>query len=306
MDLKCNPVAEVQDLLSKLFSVFPVMLMQYISPASPIYPIADSFVRARPYNKDGEPQITMPHELSFRPQKFNSNYQRASTKNKTMFYGCLKRLGNEEIKMDNLFVASMEALHVLREKNTSGIRRIAFGKWQVMDDIRVVAILNHVDYHSKIPAIKKMYEGFRNYYKGLDMEEEAVAIADFISDRFADDKAGEGNEHLYMISAMFTEMLIQRNPNVEGLLYPSVRTIGEGVCVAITDDACKKLKLVVAGEYMMYKAKKNALMIPTTCTQVLDGAITFNMKHIKADIKLTRCFKNIVMHMPKKKKQEGL
>lgn len=302
LDLKTNPKDEVQDLLSKLLSVFPVMMMTYLSPVSPIYPISDSFVRARPYIKDGDPQITMPHELSFRPQKFNTNYQRASTPNKTMFYGCLKRLENEEIKIDNLFVASMEALQILRDKNTAGIRRIAFGKWQVIDEIRIVSILNHVDYHSKIPAIKKMYEGFKEYYKGLDMEEEAVLIADFISDRFADDKAGEGNEHLYIISAMFTEMILQRNPAVEGILYPSVRTIGEGVCVALKEEACNKLKLVVAGEYLLFKAKKQALMIPTMVTEVPNGASTFNMKHVKTDIKLTSCLKKIIVHPPKKKK----
>lgn len=60
----------------------------------------------------------------------------------------------------------------------------------------------------------------------VGIEQEAAMIMDYFSNKFSDEEAGEGKEHLYMISAIFADSVMS-NTQFDGILYPSVRSLGE-------------------------------------------------------------------------------
>lgn len=64
-----------------------------------------SIIRARP-NEPNETFKTV-SELSYKPAKFNTTFQRASTPNTTMFYGCVVPENIAEGELDNARVTSI-------------------------------------------------------------------------------------------------------------------------------------------------------------------------------------------------------
>jgi hypothetical protein len=278
MDLASFPYDEAKPLISQLLTVFPVMIT-FLYPENQ-YANADSFIRARPY-RDGEAAFNEPSQLGVKPQKFNSTFQRASTPNQTMFYGCLKKYNGQDLKIDNRFTACMESLQILRDKDKRGVKKIAFGKWIVTEQIQVVTVINSHYKNSDDPALRKLYENFYNYSKEYGLENEALAITEFIAEKFGDENAGEGKEHLYLLSAMFTEAFVS-DMRIDGVLYPSVRTAKDGICVALTEKAFSKLKLVAAGESIIYKTNGEAVIDNSTFTFITDNATTFDLKPVDA------------------------
>ncbi len=262
LDLTKDPYDEAKSLIGQL-SMIPAMQYNLL----PLYnEYADSLIRARPY-KEGESTFTLPKDLNYKPQKYNSTYQRASTPKETVFYGCLKRFDGELImtkegdkEMDNRYVACMEAIRTLSVTDSKALVKVGFGKWIVTEPIHVIAILNHTEFHSENSRIQFFYKEWLKYVQALGIEDDAIAAMDFFSDKFADEEAGEGKEHLYMLSAMFTESCMMQ-PNIQGVLYPSVRTTGQGICVALNvPTAESKIRLDVAGESLVYKHKGEAII----------------------------------------------
>lgn len=98
------------------------------------------------------------------------------------------------------------------------------------------------------------------------MLEKSLKYQRFLANEFSKDIEKHTD---YLISAIFTE-IISQNPNIDGVLYPSVRVLGKGFNVAIKPEACEKLGLYVAGECSVYKLKDHTV-IGNDCTLKLDG-----------------------------------
>lgn len=284
LDLKSNPVDEAKMLIDQL-KTFPIMNYTLMPEGEGYY--ADSMIRARPYKKT-EPTFTVPMQLNYKPQEYNSNYQRASTKDKTVFYGCLKRINGELItqsvdgkELDNRFVATMEAMSMLRDINSEKkVAKVAHGKWVVMKPIKLVAIVGGKDSVLNNPGIKKMYDAFKEKVSEIDMLDEAIAIADFFADQFANKEAGNGKEHLYMLSALFSEAWMN-TATVDGIFYPSVRTEYQGICIALNVNAAEsKIKLIGAGEAMVYKNKDKGIIDNLTFVDVPLDATSYTFKQV--------------------------
>ena len=78
LKLETNPDKKVRELLSQIGKVGFMSVTLHKGA---------SVMRARP-NNDGE-RFTKKADYSYKPQEFNKTYQRASTPNQTMFYGCV-------------------------------------------------------------------------------------------------------------------------------------------------------------------------------------------------------------------------
>ncbi len=295
LDLKKDPFKEATDLIRQLGHV-PFMV-KFLYPENQ-YQAADSLIRARPCSRN-EARFTKVEDLSYKPASLNKSYQRATIPGKTALYGCLKKFNGIELQPDNRYVASLECLRMLSDISVEKQKkRVAYGKWAANSTINLISIINGKKFHHN-EHIRKMYEASLEWSERLGAEDDAQLISDFFADRFADEEAGPGKEHLYMLSAIWADAIMS-NPSIDGVLYPSVRSIGEGICVAIKPESCHKLSLVVAGESPVYKNKDKAVIDNEYACKVEPGNSSFEMKPVEMQYNMgeASCLKQIGVDSP--------
>ena len=193
-------------------------------------------------------------DLSYKPQQYNKQCQRASTPMRTMFYGCI--VPEEQNIIDTRFISACESSSLIREgMETSGEQTITFGKWEVIEDIHLLVVI-HKDYfhdadNSLLGELKIAYEDFLMKYP--DAAKDIDISAKYFAKEFSK-KNEDGFDYNYLISAIFTEV-VTTDHAFDGVMYPSVQTGGQlGFNVAITPNAVdKKMKLVVAYETQIKK-----------------------------------------------------
>lgn len=236
-----------------------------------------TILRARPHNND-EPFIDKP-SLSFKPQQFNTTYQRGSTPNRTMLYGSIIPEDLDNGDLDNeRYIVSMESMKWLRDKTTCGFKRITYSKWEVTEDIRLYALLHKKAYYEASSHTKKIMDDYYHFIKMHPDKEYASMLAnEFLADEFGKEESDP--DYHYLISAHFTEFITTKG--VDGVLYPSVRVEGKGYNIAITPDAAKnKIKLVAAGECSIYKRYENSIIDNDTQVIITDDGNPFKYSQV--------------------------
>lgn len=240
LDLSQYPYFEIRELIRELGKVGFVIFT--LHPGKTI-------TRAR---CDGN--LKTVSDLSYKPQQYNKQCQRASTPMRTMFYGCI--VPEEQNIIDTRFISACESSSLIREgMETSGEQTITFGKWEVIEDIHLLVVI-HKDYfhdadNSLLGELKIAYEDFLMKYP--DAAKDIDISAKYFAKEFSK-KNEDGFDYNYLISAIFTEV-VTTDHAFDGVMYPSVQTGGQlGFNVAITPDAVdKKMKLVVAYETQIKK-----------------------------------------------------
>lgn len=233
-----------------------------------------TIMRARP-NFNGE-NFFSKCQLTYKPQQFNKTFQRASTPDMTMFYGCVIPESLKHGELDNTRVIGMfEALPWLRDKTSKGFQKITFGQWVVTQDINIIAIVQHESFYNESSYTRELVDAFKNFIREYpELEEETILISDFFAKEFA--KAETTHDYDYLISACFTETLV--NNGIDGVLYPSVRVEGKGFNVAIRPEiADTSLELVVAGECSIYKNKEHTFVDNETVIELKKHQSNFEL-----------------------------
>lgn len=226
-----------------------------------------SIMRARP-NK-GDEKFTCKADYSFKPQKYNKNFQRASTPNQTMFYGSFLPDNIESGELDNArLIGVLETMPWLRDELTSGYQKISFGRWYVEEDINLIAIIHNDDFYAESNYTRELINDYNYFINQTNSKtlENSLKFQKFMAYEFSKEIS---NHTDYLISAIFTEILT-KHLNIDGVIYPSVRTFGQGFNVAIKPKSCKKLGLYVAGECSIYKLKDKSIIGNESIVQ-LDG-----------------------------------
>ncbi|WEK34677.1 MAG: RES family NAD+ phosphorylase [Candidatus Pseudobacter hemicellulosilyticus] len=216
-----------------------------------------SVMRARP-NYNGE-RFEKKSDYSFKPQENNKTYQRASTPNETMFYAATLPDNLQPGELNNMRVIGVaETIPMLRDKTKSGYQKISFGRWYVHEDIHLLAIIQNEKYSAESSYTKELADAYREFIAVTPKEvlDRSLAYTAFLAEEFSKEEIS--GDYDYMISALFSELVIQRG--LDGVLYPSVRVGGRGFNIAITPDATKKLRLYVAGECSLYKLKDHTVV----------------------------------------------
>ena len=233
-------------------------------------------MRARP-NSNGETFFSK-CQLTYKPQQFNKTFQRASTPNKTMFYGCVIPEKLEVGDLNNSrYTVVLEALRWLRDKVSVGFQKITFGKWIVTREINLIAIVQHENFYNKSSYTKELVDAFKSYVKNYpELEEETLFISDYFSDQFAKEDANDDSDYNYLLSACLSEAIV--NKGFDGVLYPSVRDGGKGFNVAIKPeiaDTC--LELVAAGECYIYKNRSKIVVDNYTVVELKENQSNFEL-----------------------------
>jgi hypothetical protein len=234
-------------------------------------------IRARP-NKNGERFLTK-DKVSFKPQEQNKTYQRASTPHTTMFYGCVvpELVKEGEPKTANV-TAVCEASELVRN-DLDGEETVTFGRWEVIKDIPLISIVYSQQLAKTSHAVKELNKFFLQELQGIKPEfrSNSLAITEFFANEFAKEKIRDHTD--YLLSAVFSERMVQRGH--AGVYYPSVRTEGAGVNVAIHPDHLSSMELRAVVECVVYK-KGDLILVDNETSYILKSQTdTFGYKIIE-------------------------
>ncbi|MCH7410191.1 hypothetical protein MM239_12355 [Belliella sp. DSM 111904] len=238
-----------------------------------------SLMRARPMYPN-EPRFKNVSDFSFKPQKLNHTYQRASTPYQSMFYATTTRESPSDGEFDSARLISVEeSMPWVRDENSVGVRKIAFARWLAKESLNLITIVHNSEYHKVNSYTKEVYEDF-NKTISASPKDYQDAVMNFHK-ALAYEFSKEVNNHLeYQISAIFSEIMCGRS-DIDGILYPSFRMEGNGLNVAIKPQSMYKLGLYVAGESIIYKNKKELVLGNTAIVQLEEGTEAFEMIDIE-------------------------
>lgn len=215
-------------------------------------------------------------QLTYTPSQFNKSYQRASTPDKTMFYGSIIPEFVSQDELNNARVIGIvEAIPWLREKGVNGIQNLTFGKWIVKEDLNLLAIVFEKDHYEKSSYTREIVDYFEKFMIAHpELVDKTIAVNDFFANEFS--KEDINHDHDYLISALFTEMAVSRG--FDGVFYPSVRTSGKGFNLAITPYAAdNKLDLRAVGECKVYKKDMQWFADNIRGTELYPNQVHFEM-----------------------------
>ena len=232
-------------------------------------------------NSEDEPEFNTVSRISYKPAKFNAEYQRASTPNNTMFYGAVvpEKTSDKEITNARI-TGAFEVAELIRNRELkNGESDITFGKWLVQDQISLATIFDPtLDY--KIDYINEVKE---DYLKNInsapkEIKEKSLRYLKYLASEFSK-PVKKGENHEYLISAILTEILV--NSGFDGVLYPSVQTAGVGLCVAIHPRLMDKLSLFRAIQCKIIKTDGNIKIENEKFCEIELNASEFKLNIIK-------------------------
>lgn len=248
LDLSKYPEDEIRTLLNQVDDL--ALIVVHLSEFMPIF-------RGRP-NGINE-RFEKKSDYSFKPQKYNKTYQRASTPNQTAFYGVFPNIREltslTTVEHTNMrIVCFSEIFHKgLDIKETP---KISFGKWVVKEKeiLNLLAIVQNDKYTEKNIFLKELNDAFSEFtkrFRGTEIYETTTKFYDFLSAEFS--KSEIRGDYDYLISAIYSELILNEC-NYDGIIYPSVRGDGSYFNVVITPNAVEeKLQLIIAGENLIVK-----------------------------------------------------
>ncbi|WP_164675166.1 hypothetical protein [Anditalea andensis] len=270
IDLTQNSVEEINKLLNQI-GPLPIMRTEYHNGK-----IFDRAVRI----KDDEADFNTRCRLSYAPAEYNVNYLRASTPENTMFYGSVLK---DNYTIDDhgytRITACCETSELLRDNSiANGERLMIIGTWEVQDFITLATIFDptkeyDIDY---LQEIKSRYLTLLK--QNPELETKGIEYLKFLAEEFSKDvKNGENYE--YHISALFSALI--SNTGVDGVLYPSVRASGIGLCVAIHPRVLNKLKLVSVRKCLLKKENGQVKITYLKACDVEDDSKPFKLLDIE-------------------------
>lgn len=238
------------------------------------------------YNEERFRKIS---HISFKPAEFNTTFQRASTPNNTMFYGCIvsENPTPEELNLPRI-IGLFETVPLMKDLNSEGEQLITVSKWKVIKDMEFVSVIHHEGFRRENSYAKEQRQFFSNFLKTIPhvLAEKSIKATNFLANEFA--KEITPHDFDYLISAIFTEMLVNKG-RFAGVIYPSVRTGGEGFNVAIHPYyVLKNMEPLNVGEMRIYKRGAKTYIDNETGCQIWDLNSEFDLRTLPDELRINK------------------
>jgi hypothetical protein len=270
LDLTKYPVKEIENYLGEIGTIAQI--------GYTLHP-GNSVLRARP-NKSDDETFNTRSQLKYRPQQFNTTFQRASTPYETMFYGSVVPERTAATDIDNArAIACFESASTFRNNFFSSIEKITFSRWEVTEDINLVMVAYSPNYLREGSILTELNQSFQKEIGLMDPDllKRSLVANEFLSQQFS--KQTIRDDFDYLISAIYTDQIVKRG--FDGVFYPSVKADGRGYNVCLTKNCTdKKLKLYAAGEGKIIKCGYKTEVINLAQVLVEDETKEFDFSPI--------------------------
>jgi hypothetical protein len=235
-------------------------------------------------NTKDEPEFSLVARISYKPAEYNQTFLRASTPNTTMFYGVvISEYFKEAEKRYARVIGISEISALIRSREIlEGQSRITFGKWEVTSNISLATIIDPTKEYTQ-PYLNELKDKYLRFIakEPVEVQKESIKYMKYFSEEFSKE-VGACQNHDYLISALLTEFLVAKG--FDGVVYPSVRSQGYGLCVAIHPRVMNHLKLTRVLQCKIIKTPgqpddRISLLNEKNCL-VKDGATEFKLLEI--------------------------
>ncbi len=280
LDLSTYPVAKVEAILQKIdFS----KMVHFDMPKDFI------IYRARP--NDPKPFSTR-SELSFKPQKCNTTYQRCSTPNKTMFYGCpVSPTSGLPASQDMYPVLAglFEASNTYRYNKLISEEKITIGRWKTTQPIKVNCIF--------IPSKIQTNPNYFNHNEVARLinstthSDKSLVINEYFGQKFYNSNIRY--DYDYLITALLAEHFV--NLGFDGVIYPSTKIQGENLNICLTEDCANtKVKLIQAAESVIMKYGYQNEIVHQSFTKIDYETQQIIFKEIKSNAEIDQIWSDLL------------
>ncbi len=215
-------------------------------------------------------------EISYKPHNLNTKYQRASTPNKTMFYGCFIPSNHFDVEFDNALLATIfELFDIDTFSSTNGIirKKVTFGVWKVKTYTLLPVIMKLKDFYAG-KAQCNFHES-RTWLIMPDEKESKMieAITTFLYHYFTLNVKSECD---YLPSSLFTEYLLLKG--YKGIYYPGIKSENNTFSVALTPEFVDNgLILDCAVEARVYINNGDYLIETEYTAKPSEGILNYNI-----------------------------
>jgi|GEM_PF-3167550 len=184
--------------------------------------------RARPNENDEE--FTSVDQISYlkEPVKFG----RAHRPGSPMFYGSIASPEKED-GFDCIATIIAESMAIFRNKfPVESEKKLTIGRWSTNDDLCVIGMIfnkTFLENNIYFRDLKNDYLTFLDQHRNNPFQ---IEFLNFISDEFMKTSIDSDND--YKLSAAFVEAMLKGKYELDGIIYPSARTEGKYLDIALT------------------------------------------------------------------------
>lgn len=247
LDFSLYPISKIRDILTSVGSIGYIRII--LHPGKFI-------TRARLNEVDTH--FSLKSQLTYKSANLVGKCQRASLPGQTMFYGSIipEILMQGEID-DPRLPTFFEICAWARDKKTSGKVRLTFSRWDVSEELNLIALFNKEEFYKASSYIKYLIDDFNSFIDSFpDKKDDTMYFSSFLAEEFGKEV---NNNHDYLVSAIFSNLCLKSG--FDGVVYPSVQLKGKGINVAIAPDAAdQKLRLTGVLECVAYKNEESIVL----------------------------------------------
>ncbi len=233
LKLSDYPVREITEIIQKIGRI-GIMITDYHKTKD---------IERAVNNTKEEPEFNLVSRISYKPAEYNQTFFRASTPNTTMFYGAVLPAQSIETEKKYARITGMSEISTLLRSHEilEGQSRITFGNWEVSGNISLATIIDPTREYAQT-YLNELKDKYHNFIakESKEIQQKSIKYLKYFSTEFSKE-VGTCQNHEYLISALLTEFLVGRQ--FDGVVYPSVRSQGYGLCVAIHPRVMNNLKL---------------------------------------------------------------
>lgn len=144
------------------------------------------------------------------------------------------------------------------DKTKSGKQIVTYSGWVSTDDLVLVCFPSSTVFQFQTETLKVVNDIWIKNQGSLDKD--LVDEIENLSSKFASDDPGDGS--LYHLTLAFANYVYKNCPDVDGILYPSVKMEGKGINIALrTDVPEKKLHLKQVTVCHLYKLLDKSILL---------------------------------------------
>ena len=201
-----------------------------------IFP-GSSLIRQR-INKKGT-VFTRVSELSYPPPSVTP-MERANLPGNPLFYACsFPSEINEEAPLPRL-ISLEETSAFMKDKSNYGIERATVSRWDVINQLDLIALPFVGTYQRACPDLKRVKEGWEEALTQGIVPADALELVSYMAQEIAKEF---NDRQQYFKIANFVNYLLRMNEktkDADGIIYPSVPALGAGFNVAIKPEVTDK------------------------------------------------------------------
>ena len=180
-------------------------------------------------------------------------------------------------------ISLQETSSFFKDTKSSGIERCTVSRWEVVQDIELIAMPFLADYKMPCAVIQQIKEAWNQGLRDNNVNADGRELIEYMANEIGKDF--KTNVEYYKIANFVNYVLNvnEKTKNADGVIYPSVPAGGAGFNVAIRPSVVdKKIKIVGASLcHLLKREDKPYLCVMNDTESINNGIITYKDKVIE-------------------------